>query len=398
MRFGVVSARGRGAYLAQLYAKHPDTELVAVADLNPDAFAQGREQFPVENCEYREHPSATAMLANEDLDWVFVATADPLHYEVSREVLESGCNVFIEKPMCLTIEHADHLCRLQQKMGNQVVVGCELRHTVGALKLRELLRGGVIGQIVMGHCLETQARGHTYFRRPFRHMSYGSPPLMQKGIHLIDLLLSFVDTEPVRVFGSASLDVFGRDPAAVGKLCCDCDRADTCPYHPHTGIAIAQWKRDEIAENAPAPAAHCVFDGSIDVHDNTVLHIDFADGAKISVAEIYFAPDDRREFTFYGTKGRAHLSMISAPDPKTVLEIQQLYWQKPEIIELPRVEGGHEGGDPGLRDALVASTVSGSPSPRPNCQDARTGIAIIRTALQSIETGQPVDIPTRATE
>ena len=392
MRFGVVSARGRGGYLATLYDDHPDTELVAIADRNPQAFEEGRKDWGLGNRTFREYADVDDMLRKEDLDWVLVGTGDPQHYEVAVQVLQAGCNAFIEKPMCLTMEHADELCRVQQEKGVRVVVGCEVRYTTAAVWFRQLLREGAIGKLVLGQCIETQARGYTYFTRPHRQKAFGSPPLLQKGIHAVDLIYSLVGADPVRVFASGGLDFYGRDPDAVGRQCKDCDKAATCNFHPHTGLGVAEWKRKKVAKDAPPPATPCVFDGSIDVDDNELLLLDFANGVRVSFADIYFAPDNKRECTFYGTKGRATLRMTARPKVESVIEIHRMYDDEPEIIDFPKDEGGHGGGDPALRDAVVQSFRTGE-DVSPNCREARMGVVTILMALKSAETGQAVDIP-----
>jgi len=393
MRFGVVSARGRGGYLATLYDDHPDTDLVAIADRNPKAFDEGRKTWGLDKCTFREYAEVGDMLREEDLDWVLVGTGDPQHYDVAVQVLQAGCNAFIEKPMCLTMEHADELCRVQQEKGVRIVVGCEVRYTTPVVQFRELLRKGAIGKLVLGQCIETQARGHTYFRRPHRHKAFGSPPLLQKGIHSVDLIYSLVEADPVRVFASGGLDFYGRDPDAVGRQCKDCDKAATCDFHLHSGSAIAEWKRKKISKDEPPPAAPCVFDGSIDVDDNGLLLLDFANGVRVSFADTYFAPEDKRELTFHGTKGRATLRMTARPKVENVIEIHRMYEDEPEIIEIPKDEGGHGGGDPALRDAVVRSFRTGE-DVSPDGREARMGVATILMALKSMETGHAVDIPT----
>jgi len=375
-----------------LYDDHPKAELVAIADRNPKAFDEGREKWGLDRCRFREYGEVDEMLDKENLDWVLVGTGDRQHYEVAIQVLKAGCNAFIEKPMCLTMEHADEVCRVQQEKGVRVVVGCEVRHTTAVVRFRELLRQGVIGKLVLGQCIETQARGHTYFRRPHRRKAFGSPPLLQKAIHAVDLIYSLVGADPVRVFASGGLDFYGRDPEAVGRQCNDCDKAATCDYHPHTGLALARWKREKVLENAPPPEADCVFDGAIDVDDNDLLLVDFANGARVSFADIYFAPENKREFMFHGTKGRAYLRMSARPKVENVIEIHRMYEEKPEIIDMPEDEGGHGGGDPALRDAVVRSFFTGE-DVSPNCQEARMGVATILMALKSIETGQVMEIP-----
>lgn len=390
--FGVVGGRGRGAYLASLYAEHELTELKAIADCDASAFEEGREKYNLEKGSYREYASVKEMLARESLEWLLIASPDDTHFDLTLQGLNAGCHCFVEKPMCQTLEQADEVCRAQRRTGKTVVVGCELRYTQAVSRFRKLLRDGAIGKVILGQCIETQARGHGYFRRKYRHRSFGSPPLLQKGIHLVDLVQDLVGTDPVKVSASGGLDFYGRRPETDGRVCGTCPDAHTCAFHPYTGKGIAEWKRKRVPADAPPSEAPCVFDSSIDVEDNAMLLVDYANGARVSIADIYFAPENKREVVFHGTKGFARLRMVTRPVQETVIEIHRMYEEKPERIDIPHVQGGHGGGDPGLRDALVAAARKGG-TVSPTCEEARAGIATILMALRSMSSGRAEPIP-----
>jgi predicted dehydrogenase len=52
------------------------------------------------------------MLESEELDLCDVVLPSDLHFEVARDVLQSGRHLLLEKPMALTIEHCAELIRL----------------------------------------------------------------------------------------------------------------------------------------------------------------------------------------------------------------------------------------------------------------------------------------------
>ncbi|MCX8082604.1 MAG: Gfo/Idh/MocA family oxidoreductase [bacterium] len=392
-RFGVISARERGAYLAQLYSEHPEAQLVAICDMDPSAFDIGQKQFPLKSNNWNRYFNIDDMLKNEKMDWVFIASGDPTHYQLGKKILNAGCNAFIEKPMCITIEEADDLWTLQQKKGLSIVVGCELRYHSAVVKFREILKGGIIGKIVMGICIATQKRGHTYFRRKYRHSSYGSPPLLQKGIHMVDLAIHFANSDPVRVFASGGRDLYGGRDECTGRLCTNCPEENNCDFHFYNGSSITERKKDINRKNPPLDAIRCVFDGTIDVNDNSILLIDFANGCRMSVAEIFFAPENKWEFFIYGTKGEAHLKIGAGPwTHKNTIDIFTSKDRKPKRIDIPAAIGGHGGADELMRDALIEGYLQGRCIP-PTARDGRAGVATISKALESEETGQVMEIP-----
>lgn len=389
-RFGVISARDRGAYLAQIYSEHPQAKLVAMCDMDPEAFEIGQKQFQVKSADWKRYYNVDDMLNNEEMDWVFIASGDPTHYELGKKILNAGCNVFIEKPMCISIEEADDLWKIQQETGLFVVVGCELRYHSAVVKFREILREGIIGKIVMGMCIATQKRGHTYFRRKYRHSSYGSPPMLQKGIHMIDLVIDIANSDPVRVFASGGRNLYGGRNDCIGRLCTDCSEGDSCDFNYYVGSAITIKKKDRKKTNPPIDEIRCVFDGTIDVNDNSILLVDFANGCRMAVAEIFFAPENKWEFFIYGTKGEARLKM--GYTQKNIIEVFTFKDRKPKRFDIPASIGGHGGADELMRDALIEGYFQNK-NISPTVREGRAGVSTIVKAMESEKTGMVMEIP-----
>jgi len=102
IRFGVIgcglmgrefaSAAARWCHLTQIQAR---PEIVAVCDKNPAAAAWFRDNFPsVQQVtdDYR------ALLANPDVDAVYVAVPHNLHQQIYIDILNAGKHMLGEKP------------------------------------------------------------------------------------------------------------------------------------------------------------------------------------------------------------------------------------------------------------------------------------------------------------
>jgi len=386
LRLGVVSAVGRGAFLAALYSRHPKIELAAMCDRDKNAFEQGRKVFKLKKGAYREHLTLDDMLDKEELDWVIVASGDTTHHKLGKKILKAGVNLFVEKPMCVTLKEADDLWRTQRETGKKVVVGCELRYHAAVIKFREILRSGEIGKVVLGYAISTQKRGHTYFRRKYRNSSYGSTPLMQKGIHLMDLVNDFAASDPVSVYATGGRDLFGGREECRGRVCTDCPEAGVCDFHFYNG-PIGGNK--EIDRKNPLPTQiPCVFDGGIDVNDNSLMLVNYANGVSMSVAEVFFAPDNTWKFFLQGTRGSANL--VIGAGTETCLEVFRSNEKKPERIKFSLKGTGHVG-DTEMRDALVKTHFSGEKM-SPDAREGRAGIAVLDKAMESEEKGKVMRI------
>ncbi len=115
-RVAVVGAGYLGRFHAQKYAALDGVQLVAVAD--PDEAARervAREAACAAVADYRQ-------LLGE-VDAVSVVTPTPLHHRVSREFLESGAHVLVEKPITATLGEARDLVATAARLGKVLQVG-----------------------------------------------------------------------------------------------------------------------------------------------------------------------------------------------------------------------------------------------------------------------------------
>lgn len=391
VKLAVIGAKGRGAYLAQMYNRPPDVKVIAIADKNPDAFEQGRERLDKGGCDYRPYTDVDAMLAKENPDWVFIASPDRTHYELTMKSLRTGCNVFVEKPMCQTIEESDEVCRAARKLNRHVVVGLELRYSEPVIRFRELLHSGAIGQVAHGNCIDSIGRdtmGYTYFLRDYRWLKYSHGLFMQKGIHSIDLINHFVDSAPRRIFASGRKVYFGRDQAKAGKFCRDCEEIDTCRHS-----AWRRWSREHgyppRDDHAPD---HCAYGTDTDVEDDTSVIAEYGNGARVTFAEIYFAPVYQREFHFWGTEGRASLIVQQKPKNFARIEIQTHTDDSPHVEEVGMTPGSHWGADELMRDRMIEAMKRGE-TIEPGPLAGRHATAFAQAATESIHSCLPVDIP-----
>jgi predicted dehydrogenase len=111
-----------------------------------DATPGGREQAQQLAPEAEVVDSLERALASE-VDGVVIATPAETHYQVAKQALERGKDVFVEKPLALTFEHGAELLRLARERERIVMVGHVLEYHPGVIRLRELVHSGVLGKI-----------------------------------------------------------------------------------------------------------------------------------------------------------------------------------------------------------------------------------------------------------
>ena len=117
--------------------------LAAVCDSNEETLHHLAEQYP--GC--RTHASYSEVLGDRTLSAVALATPAETHANLVREALLAGKDVFVEKPLCLSVPTGQELVGLARERGRLLMVGHLLWYHPAILKLKELIDAGELGRI-----------------------------------------------------------------------------------------------------------------------------------------------------------------------------------------------------------------------------------------------------------
>lgn len=123
---------------------------------------------------------------------VVVVTPAQSHFSICREFLESGKDVFVEKPITLISEEARRLATLADQKSRILQVGHIFRFDPASLWLREAIESGAVGQV---RILRSIFSG---FKRPRND----SGVMFADAIHFVDLFNYFMGRKPGRVLAS----------------------------------------------------------------------------------------------------------------------------------------------------------------------------------------------------
>ncbi len=86
-------------------------------------------------------------LIHSDIDGVVIATPSTTHYKLTKEFMEAGKDVLVEKPMTLDSKEAEELIKIAEKNGNILSVGHIFRYHSAVNEIRERMRRGDFGEI-----------------------------------------------------------------------------------------------------------------------------------------------------------------------------------------------------------------------------------------------------------
>lgn len=138
----------------ELNSIHNDVKLVAICDVNKDAFVSktstnlGEDKTELDLSKYNLYPDAKEMLEKEELDFIITAVPTYLHDDIAIMAMEKGTHVFSEKPMALSVERAQSMIDCAKKNNVKLMIGQCLRYSARYNKLKEIIDSGVYGKVI----------------------------------------------------------------------------------------------------------------------------------------------------------------------------------------------------------------------------------------------------------
>jgi predicted dehydrogenase len=137
----------------------------------------------------QSHRTSDAYSLFSVIDAAVVVTPADTHFEMCRDLLEAGKDVFVEKPISLNSAHAKELNELAKRNGLVLQVGHIFRFDPASVWMREAMAERRFGEIKMLRAI------FSGFKRPRRDTGV----TFADSIHFIDLFRYLLGTSPRRV-------------------------------------------------------------------------------------------------------------------------------------------------------------------------------------------------------
>ncbi len=126
--------------------KTPHSALAAVMRRDAEKAADFARRHNVP----KSYTDAAALIADPEVDIVYVATPPGTHRELAVQALEAGKPVYVEKPMAMNHAECLEMIAAAEKAGQKLFVAYYRRALPYFLKVKELLDGGSVGQPLSG--------------------------------------------------------------------------------------------------------------------------------------------------------------------------------------------------------------------------------------------------------
>jgi len=184
-------------YIGKIHLKNclnlKSARLVAVSDISEKKLENAKKMGVRKT--FKDYQP---LLKDPSIDAVIIALPTWLHCRCSKDAIEAGKDVFVEKPLAPNVAEGREIVLEAKKNGAKLMVGYDLRFNPDVLNLKKRIQSGQLGEVQIAHATLIGAG-------PFSHRVEGSIPrpvptwwfnkeltgggaLMDLGVHLINLL------------------------------------------------------------------------------------------------------------------------------------------------------------------------------------------------------------------
>ncbi|TCD15114.1 Gfo/Idh/MocA family protein [Oricola cellulosilytica] len=176
---------------AKAYAANPGFEIAGLVN-------RSQATLPAELAGHEVLPSFEDALAELKPGLCSINTYSDSHARFAIEAMEAGAHVFVEKPLATTVADAERVVACARANGRKLIVGYILRHHPSWIRLIAEARS-LGGPYVFRMNLNQQSSGPTW--ETHRRLMDTTPPIVDCGVHYVDVMCQITDAAPVEVRG-----------------------------------------------------------------------------------------------------------------------------------------------------------------------------------------------------
>ncbi len=290
LRAGVIGLGWAGQQHMAGYTVAEGVELVALAGMEAEQLASlgHHYQVPAE----QRFSDWQQLIAQSELDVVSIATPTTLHQPIAVAALDAGLHVLSEKPMAENGDKARSMVEAARRNDKVLDVSFNHRQRGDVQALKKIIDAGVLGDIYYAKAGWLRRQGIPGLGSWFtRVATAGGGPLMDIGVHMLDMALYLLGEPAVRTATAATYAEFG--PRGRG------------------GSVSATMRKTGVVE------------GEFDVEDLSTAFLRLDGGGTLLLESSWaqWIPRDQSYVTLYGSEGGASIEWGGPQDPDPVMNI-----------------------------------------------------------------------------
>lgn len=391
----LVGASMRATAFVNVFRKHfsEDYTIIGIMDCDPGKMKGFSEVYKLDVPHYTDFDKMCDELAP---DMVVVTTVDATHKDYIVRALDRKIACVSEKPLCINAEQCREILAAQARNPEVfAVTSHNARYLPMTLKMKELIDQGAIGKVMRMEYAEMLDRKHgtSYFRRWNSRRKNSNGLQLHKSCHHFDKMNFLMSSHAVEVLADGCLTAYGN--AAPHKYegvnCHTCEHAKVCPD-------FSDYNRKIFQSDMYTPDM-CIYSPEIDIEDNYVASIRFANGVMCTYSLCAHAQYEGEIIIVEGETGRLEarhtycrevvVNDEDVHDDNLVYTstLRLFRFRQPgfEEIEFSHGEGGHGGADLGV----FSDIFSNPPSPKaPTLMDGVQAVLTGCALVESMKTGK----------
>ncbi len=141
---GFIGVGNRGGQLLTAFLDQPDADVVAICDVYKPYLDKTRDRLDGNVAIYGDFRK---LIDNEDIDAVVIATPDHWHAIQCIAACDVGKDVYVEKPLSVTIHEGRCMVEAARRNNRIVQVGTHRRSSLLYMRLAELVQSGTVGHV-----------------------------------------------------------------------------------------------------------------------------------------------------------------------------------------------------------------------------------------------------------
>ena len=187
----IVGLGNMGVSHALAHHANPGSRIVGLVNRSPRDLPEALAGYP-------RFDSFEKAMAETRPDLVVIATYSDSHAALAIAAMEAGAHVFVEKPLATTVADARAVVNTAQRLNRKLVVGYILRHHPSWTRMIDEARA-LGGPYVFRMNLNQQSSGAEW--ETHKALMRSTSPLVDCGVHYVDVWCQVTDSRPVRVQG-----------------------------------------------------------------------------------------------------------------------------------------------------------------------------------------------------
>lgn len=213
LRFGILSTGNIARQFAAGIRQSQRCELAAVGSRSLEA----AKAFAAAQQAKQAYGSYDEVLADPDVDAVYIGLPNSMHHEWTIKSLRAGKHVLCEKPIAINSREAQEMFQTADQTGKVLVEAFMYRSHPQTLKVLDTVRSGVTGAVRLirtSFCYKTtKIAGSIRF-----DASLGGGALMDIGCYCIDFSQLIAGIAPSRISACGHLHESGVDDMTAGTM------------------------------------------------------------------------------------------------------------------------------------------------------------------------------------